>query len=602
MSMIGSMVAFRYEVTQELVGDGIFDVFRAMDRQRNRPVKLRILRTNLAKDPDFSDELKEVVEAQLELQHPSLERVYELVPHEETWVIVSEFEEGSVLEDRLRRLTSFSVPAGVALAISTCEALHGCHSAGIIHGDVSARTLFSKQTEGVKLMCAGYWKAYAQNAYSARQALPGMAPYMAPEISAGQMPSVQSDVYAVGVLLFRVLTGRFPYLGDTPASLAHQHASALPPSLKRILPAATQALDEVLLRCLAKHPADRYASAADLLHDLRVIHDAMRFGRKAPLKPAPERDPAPLRTVSQAAARGETVKVQPAIKPDPQENETEKTDRGSVRGDSEDGVPRWLAFLGFLGVLLVAFTVAYWAYVNVSAPPTYKVPDLIGQTVQAATATLSQQGLTMSVVEEASDKPKGTIIRLDPAPGEGVRTTFPIKAVVSAGSADVVVPDVRGRSLDEAKQLLATLDLKVSEDLQYVRDTDLPVNQVVDQAPRPRQKTRRLSTVRLTVNTLSSEDVLNRRDGEWHTYSLEIPLPEDTEGADLLVRIDLMDEDGVTTIHEGYHRPEEVMGVKVNAKGSPVNFRIFVNNELYDQVEHKVKPEPQEDPDEGGAR
>ncbi len=599
MSLIGSLVAFRYEVTQELLGDGIFDVFRAMDRQRNRPVKLRILRPNLAKDPDFSEELKDVVEAQLELQHPSLERIYEMVPHEETWAIVSEYEEGAVLEDRLRRLTSFSVPAGVALAISTCEALQGCHSAGIVHGDVSARTLFSRQTEGVKLMCAGYWKAYAQNPYSARQALPGMAPYLAPEISAGQMPSVQSDIYAIGVLLFRVLTGRFPYLGDTPAHLAHQHASALPPSLKRVLPSATQALDEVLLRCLAKHPDDRYASVADLLHDLRVIHDAMRFGRKAPLRPVPDRDSSSTRAASPGTTKVDPVKGQPSPTFVAAPEDQDKTEESGKRSQTEDGVPRWLAFLGFLGVLLVAFTVAYWAYVNVSAPPTAKVPDLIGETVQTATAALSQQGLSMTVVEEASEKPKGTIISLDPAPGEGVRTSFPVKAVVSAGSADVVVPDVRGRSLDEAKRLLATLDLKVSDDLQYVRDTDLPVNQVVDQAPRPRQKTRRLSTVRLTVNTLSSEDVLNRRDGEWHTFNLEIPLPDDPEGTDLLVRIDLMDEDGVTTIHEGYHRPEEVMGVKVNAKGSPVNFRIFVNNELYDQVEHKVKPQLDEEAGRG---
>ncbi len=589
MSLIGTLVAFRYEVTQELVGDGIFDVFKGIDRQRNRPVKLRILRPNLAKDQEFVGELKDLAAQHAEIHHPAMERIYEMVPHEETWVLISEHEDGAVLEDRLRRLTTFSVPAGLAIIISTCEALVGCHEAGLVHGDISARTLYSKQTDGVKLMCAGFWRAYAQNAYSARQALPSMAPYLAPEISEGEMPSAQSDIYAVGVLLFRILTGRFPYLGDTPAGLAHQHATALPPSLRKSLPAGPQALDEVVLRCLAKHPDDRYESVTDLLRDLRMIQDGLRFGRKAPVAPISDREegsavrprkgPAPVKVV---AVKTEAPAQEAAV--EPEDPETRKKSRRS-----EDGVPRWLAFLAFLGVLMVAFTIAYWAYVNISAPPTQKVPDLVGQTVQDAVTVLNGQGLTMTVVERASEKPKGVILSLDPAPGEDVRSAFPIKAVVSAGSADVVVPDVRGRSLDEAKTLLATLDLKVSEDYQYVRDPDLPVNQVVDQAPSPRQKTRRLSTIRLTVNSLSSEDVLNKRQGEWHTFTLEIPLPVQDSNSDMLVRVDMLDEDGVTTIHEGYHRPEEVMGVKVNGKGSPVTFTVYVNNELYDQIEKTVK-------------
>ncbi len=588
MSLIGALIAYRYEVTQEMLGDGIFDVYRGTDRQRNRTVKLRILRSNLAKDSDFLAEIKDLTAAHAEIQHPGMERIYEMVPHEDSWVLISEYEEGAVLEDRLRRLTTFSVPAGLAIIISTCEALAGCHEAGLVHGDISARTLYSKQTDGVKLMCAGFWRAYAQNAYSARQALPSMAPYLAPEISEGEMPSVQSDIYAVGVLLFRILTGRFPYLGDTPAGLAHQHAMALPPSLRKSLPSAPQALDEVVLRCLAKHPDDRYESVPDLLRDLRQIQDGLRFGRKAPVAvPAAEKTEAASRTRKSPAPVKVTAVKADTNEPEALPDQDEQGARKKLRR-SEDGVPRWLAFLAFLGVLMVAFTIAYWAYVNLSAPPTQKVPDLVGQTVQDAVAVLNGQGLTMTVAEKASEKPKGVILSLDPAPGEDVRSSFPIKAVVSAGSADVVVPDVRGRSLDEAKTLLATLDLKVSEDFNYVRDSDLPVNQVVDQAPAPRQKTRRLSTIRLTINSLSADDVLNRRQGEWYTYSLEIPLPAQDSNSDMLVRIDMLDEDGVTKIHEGYHRPEEVMGVKVNGKGSPVTFTVYVNNELYDQIEKSV--------------
>lgn len=593
--MIGTVVAYKYEVVQELSSDALFDVYRAVDRSRNRPAKLRVLRQALAADADFVDALKEVVAEHTHFNHPGLERAFEMEPHNDTWVVASEFEEGSVLEDRLRRLTSFSIQSALGASIHIAEALEACHQAGVIHGDISTRTIYSRQSDGVKLMMAGYWRAYATNSFAARQALPNMAPYLAPEINRGSMPSQSSDIYALGVLLFRLLSGRFPFLGNSPAELAEMHASALPPSLRKSNASIPHALDSVILRCLAKNPDDRYQRAKDVVKELRMIQDALRFGR-------------PIRTVDHADAEAETTVVQPrtvrieAVKPasaapgPAKVNEITENPEKKKRRRS-DGLPLGVAIAGYLGLLLMAFIIAYWAYFNMSAPQIMKVPNLVGQTIQDAQTSLRNESLTFTVVEKASDKAKGTVIDTDPAAGGTVRQNFPVQLTVSAGSLFVAVPDLRGRSLDEARTILGAVDLDLAKDVGREYRPGMQRDLIVAQVPEPREKVQRQSRIRVVVNSgVPTEN--SRFDGKWHTYSLEVPLPDAGGDEDLTVRVDLSDEGGTTTIHEGQHRPGEVMGVKVNAKGAEIMFRIYVNNELWDQV-NQVAPSavpPQEPP------
>jgi serine/threonine-protein kinase len=517
-----------------------------------------------------------------------------MAPHQDTFVIALEHEDGAVLEDRLKRLNSFQTPAALTTAISVAEALDACHQAGLVHGDVSSRNIYSKQSDGIKLMCAGYWRAYSVNAFAARQALPAMAPYLAPEITAGEMPSPSSDIYAMGVLFFRLLSGRYPYMADTPAGMAQMHATALPPSLRRTNASVPQALDHVILKCLSKNPQDRYTSAGGVVRDLRMIQDSLRFGK--PIKTASE--PArPIITASTPSApdfpKAEPVKVRPVVEPMAQSPAPQDVKSQEAK-EKEDGLPKWLAFMGYLAILCTVLTVVWWAYFNLSTPPTRKVPNLVGENVQQAAERLRALGLNMETQEKASDKPMGVILALSPAPGEEVRENYPIRAIVSAGSAQVEVPDLRGRTLDEAKQLLATLGLEISQEVEFDYDGDLRPNLIMKQRPDPKTTIQRMSRIRVVVNTGVRGQGDRGTPSRWHRYKITIPLPDPGGNDDLNVRVELTDDDGAVTVHSGQHRPGEVIGVTVTALGKEVFFRVYINDDLWDQVS-KAPPAAREE-------
>lgn len=583
--MIGSIIGLKYEVTQDLGSDGIFDVYRAVDRTKNRSVKLRLIRDQFAKEDSFRTELLSILKIHETFQHHGLERVYESRQDEDgTWFIVTEFEEGAVLEERLRRLTSFSIPGALSTSVAIVEALDACHSVGLIHGDVSTRTVFTKQSDGVKLMCAGFWRAYAYSESAARTMMPAMAPYLAPEITTGTMPNEQTDIYAVGVVLFKLMSGRYPYPGESPAMITQLHASGPVPSLRVINSSVPQPLDNIIQKCLAKNPRERYPNAKALLHDLRMLQDALRFGR--PIKWPLDSQGSESEAITVLPAKERTGKTSYPAPVPIEESKRKKPEPLNAEPEKEPIGYRILSVVGYLALAVVILLVGFWAFFQMSTPSIKEVPNLIGMNEKDAEAQLKKLGIKLKVKEAASEKPKGTIIKLEPGPGLKIRENWPLEATVSAGGRYVEMPDLRGRTVEDARRLLASMDLELSDDIQYIYDRALEPQQIAQQVPESRKKVERMTKVRIRVNSgIKTDDDPDqpRKSGAWHRYSLEIPLPSDGDKA-LDVRVEMDDDKGTTVVHDEKHAPGETFRVKVDGQGEEVTFRIFVNEQLYDQV------------------
>jgi serine/threonine-protein kinase len=568
--MIGRIVGDKYELVQEIGSDSVFDTFRGMDRGRNRPVKIRLIRPQAAQEESFIRELQDVVDQHhTHFQHPSLERVFEMREDDGIWFIASEFEEGSILEERLKRLSSFSVPVAVGLAISIAEALEACHASGLIHGDISARTVFSKQGEGVKLMQAGFWQAYRFSEAAARQMMPAMAPYLAPEITAGSMPGKASDIYSLGVLLYRLLTGRYPYSGDSPQSYAEQHLSAPYPSLKRSLASVPPALDEIVKKCLARRPDERYATATELLHDLRLLQDALRFGRslKWPLvEPSPDEPVTP---------------VAPAIE-DPEKPAKPVRQRERIKNE---GIPLWLSIIGYLSTFLMLAAVSFWIYYNTnSANREVKVPNLVGKTFTDAAEEL--EGLNLKIRkkgEKVSDEAQDVILETNPAALRTARENSFIDVVVSAGSKFVELPDLKGKNIDIATGMLD--ELKILYETRVKRDRDFDENEVVEQSPSPKARVERGTKVILYVNKKEAPPTSRR---SLFTYKLDIEMP--TGSAPIKVRITMTDGLSTSTIHEKEHMPSETFQVTADGHGEKATFRIYFDEALVETINKDAEP------------
>jgi len=280
--MIGSVLGGRYELLQEGDEGPVFETYKALDRVANREVTVRALRTGLDLETEFLGAVRQVVDKQLGVLSPHLERIYNWNRDEVPAFMVCEHTPGVTLEDRLRRLSSFSVSVALEIAIGICDGLLALHQGGLIHGDLAARNVLCTPQDQVKLVMGGFWEAYGASERIGRAVYRTMAPSMAPELQTDSVPSVRTDIYALGVLLYQMLTGRLPFPGDTSTSIAAKQAAGDWVPVRQLNSSVPTALEELVKRCLNRVPGDRYRDVNELQQDLKSLSDALRFGQRCP--------------------------------------------------------------------------------------------------------------------------------------------------------------------------------------------------------------------------------------------------------------------------------------------------------------------------------
>ncbi len=567
--MIGRQVAGRFEVLQHSLTHELFDVYRAVDAASGRNLRLRILKAAYAEDTDLAHEIVDVGERLKSLKHPSLEAAVESGMDGPLAYYASDWTEGQTLADRLKRLNTLSVSVGLSVAIGVAEGLHACHQAGIVHGDVSDRTVLSRPGEGVKLMEAGCWRAYGMSPVAARAMVPQMAPYLAPEITSGEMPSVESDIYALGALIYFILAGRHPYVGDSPNVIALKHHSAPYPSLRSQSRGIPEALDAALEKCLAKRPESRWQSAGELAAHLRSMQEALRFGRPIPQRPAAEAAP------SAAAASGKARKVIPAV----EEPEPEAPAPKPSRPEKAGNVPRPLVFLAYLFGVVCACILGVWFFLLLQPPPEYDVPDVVGMPLVEAAEQLDEIGINYRKVEERpSDGPPDIVLEQSPRSGGRMRSGQSLNLTVSSGTAQVEVPDVTGDLASEAQPKLEALGFTVETD--EVQGTGRPPGEVISQDPAAGVEAARKSIIKLSIASAANM-ISGSRTRRKYSYRIEVPsdMPDRVD-----LRVVMLDASGEEVVFEDRVNPGFIATVERDGYGDKVRFITRINGETVDEL------------------
>jgi serine/threonine protein kinase len=564
--VIGRQLSLRYDVVSLVAESPVFKVFSGRDKVTTKDVSIRTLNQPFASEPEFHHALNSCIQEMSGLKHPGLERLFEIGEDQGDVYLIGDPVRGTSLAERIKKLAPFSVPVAMSTAVTLSEAVAALHRAGITHGDIGSHnvTVLPEGTALVQL--PNLWKSYGASRTAGAVVLPQMAAYLAPEISAGGQPTLASDVYAIGVILFELLVGRRPYQGDSPVATAMLHASQPTPSPRDLNGKIPVALDEVVKKALAKDPSQRYPSAVELLSDLRMIQDALRFGRNLSW-PLRESDESAVQEPIQRVKQPEPIKYVELEEEEPY---------------SAD-VPNWLKGVLVFFLTLAALTVGAFIIYNLQKPKLTTVPDLKGMSISEAEETLRPNKLKVRVIRRIASEtfPQDAVIDTDPEANSKVYEGDTIGAVVSAGSRFVEVPDLRGRTLDEAKLLLDSIGLSLDSQYTEERDPDMKKGMILEHVPEARKRVERKTAIKVVVSSGSERPDRRPTSQQKYLYTIRIELSDITEA--VLMRVDMTDARGTRTISEQERQPGELVELTVEGTGEEAIFLIYYDGELITQ-------------------
>ena len=429
------VVSGRYRVVRKLGGGGMADVYLCEDLTLGRRVALKVLLERFLGDATFVERFRREAKAAGGLNQGNLVSIYDWGELDGTYYIVMEYVEGETLKDYIRRQGRLSGTESVRIALQLLAALEYAHRNGIVHRDIKPQNVMMDDQGTVKVMDFGIARAGDSGMTEAGSIL-GTAQYLAPEQAKGQPVDARTDLYSVGVVLYEMLTGAVPFKGDTAVTVALKHVNEIAMEPAQVIPGLPYSLNQIVLKAMAKDPAQRYQSADQFARDLRA---AQVGGPVA----AATFDPGAERTsvLAGAAAGGTAVMTQPPLDP-------VRSDRGRKRR-------RWpIVLVVVLLVLVIAATAI--ALVRVMGGGSAAVPSVVGQSKAAALTALQAKGFTGKVQEEYSDKfAAGLVTRQAPAAGTKLRKGEPVDIWVSKGSATVSLTDFRGWKPDAVKTWLS---------------------------------------------------------------------------------------------------------------------------------------------------
>lgn len=511
------ILAGRYEVGELIGRGGMAEVHIGHDRRLGRTVAIKILRSDLARDPSFQNRFRREAQAAASLNHPAIVAVYDtgedvvteptgLVAH--VPFIVMEYVEGHTVRDILRDGAAVPIEEAVEITAGVLSALEYSHHAGIVHRDIKPANVMLTPTGAVKVMDFGIARAVADSAatMTQTQAVIGTAQYLSPEQARGEQVDTRSDLYSTGCLLFELLTGRPPFTGDSPVAVAYQHVRENPPAPSDIASDVPDTLDRITLKALAKERDDRYQTAGEFRADLEAV---LRGGAVG----APPVGAFAVAGAAGALAAGEATQVMAPATAATQAftpgsaawGATGITTPGAGIPEDDERGRRWLVWL-LVGIAVLAVGGLVWLLLSQrgpSAPTTTSVPDVVNLTEQQARDKLDAAKLKVSgTQQENSDSvPAGSVTRTDPAAGTSQPVNSSVVLYLSKGPSNLKVPDVTGKTVADATTELKAAGFVVDPTQTSDDNPNFPQGQVTKTDPIAGQTVAAGSTVKLSVSS-----------------------------------------------------------------------------------------------------
>lgn len=496
---IGKKLNGRYKIIGNIGSGGMANVYLAQDLILKRQVAVKVLRFDFQNDQTAIRRFQREALAATELVHPNIVSVYDVGEEDGMQYLVMEYVKGMDLKRYIREHSPMSYGKIVDIMEQILSAIALAHQHRIIHRDLKPQNILIDENGTVKITDFGIAIALSETSITQTNSMLGSVHYLSPEQARGGMATKQSDIYALGIILYEMISGKVPFDGESAVSIALKHFQNDLPSLKEVDPNIPQALENVVLHATAKEPVDRYKNVEEMAEDLRSSLSAERMD-EAPFQPK--------------GLNGDTVILGPIPKNTPMPTSFKKMEDLPVEQEIEEKISQLPPvkkekkkskkplIIGIAAALVVVIGVV--VALALTAPDNVTIPDVSNLSVEEATEKLTEAKLKVAEeVKEVADDTieKGNVVKTDPEKDAVVKENREVTLYVSSGPGEIDMPNVKNISYDEAVDLLVEAGFskdKITKKESFSDDVEKDL--VMEQSPKEQAKASPEDEITLTIS------------------------------------------------------------------------------------------------------
>ena len=472
-SMTGRVFNNRYQITERIGIGGMAEVYRAPDNVLGRLVAVKVMLPQYAADPNFTQRFRQEAAAAANLQSPYIVNVYDWGQDDGTYYIVMEFVRGSDLKTAIVQRGAINQRKVAEIGSQVCQALSVAHNQDIIHRDIKPQNIMVQPDGNVKVMDFGIARA-KNSVMTQTSSVLGTAHYISPEQAQGKDLTAASDIYSLGIVLYEATTGQLPFDGPDAVSVALKQVNDLPVPPREINPDIDPGLEAIIMKAMAKNPAERFATA----NDMRLVLNDYLAGRPVALgngfTSAETVVMGGIAGAGMGAALADGTQVMPsgAVKPVTTNPTSYRTGGSGFNDDKKRNTKRTALIVAAVVVALAVVGVVVFSLLNASQSGS-PVPSVVGKTQDEATQILQDAGFEVGTISSAYDESvaTGLVISQDPPADSKRPEGTKVNLVFSQGTKMVSVPDLTNMTSDQAREELQKYGLIPSAGTAEYSDT-----------------------------------------------------------------------------------------------------------------------------------
>lgn len=477
--LIGRVLNERYRIEKTIGGGGMANVYLAQDLILDREVAIKALRMEFADDPEFIQRFDREAQAATSLSHPNIVDIYDVGEDGDVLYMVMEYIKGSTLKEYIMKKGALPVEEAIGIMRQLTDAIAHAHHNGLVHRDIKPQNILMDEYGNVKVTDFGIAIALSATSLTQTNSILGSVHYLSPEQARGGMATRKSDIYALGIVMYELLTGQVPFSGESPISIALKHLQNDTPHVRALHPEIPQSVENIVLQATAKDPFHRFNSVYEMEEALNVALEADRLNEPIytpPFEAGEETKAIPIITDEQLQVDDEADTLVHQAETKRLEEPTEEAAETKPKAKKKKRFRKTKIFIAVIIALFVAFIL----WVLLSGPNDVEIPDVVELEYDEAREILEE--LNVKVNKEitfSEDIPEGHVVKTDPKAGEKVKEQTTVDVYVSNGKETITFEDYVGKNFEQMKKILEEIGF---EDVKaYEKESDQAAGEILSQ-------------------------------------------------------------------------------------------------------------------------